>query len=456
MTVKQGSLTEVVSAYAAATSFEQIPPEVREQAKKVVFDEILCAAFGNGQPAGRLAARYALQFPALREALVIGTAIPVAAPFAALANGTAGHADEIDGAHSVGGHPGATIVHSALALAERQQTSGAAFLNAVVLAYDIGTRLIKACGGTFGLKDEHHLHADFLHAIGAAVANARLLDLDPSAYRHSAALATFQANGLCVLFQERSHLSKAFCNGQYAFAAITAALLAQAGMEGADDVIGGDHGLLDAWGAPRGVGALIDGLGREYAIMHANFKFMRAGYPIHAAVEAGLDLLRTNGIRWEDLTSIHVGMPENALQVVDNRQMHNICIQDMLSVALLHGQLDLNRSYFPEALDDQRFWQLRKIVTVSVDVDLQNDEPNGRGARVTLMTHSGRPVSRRVDAPRGHSSRGAVSWTDLSDKWRAAMPNVDVDTLITLARHLEDLDDLRTITSLLAPTSFTT
>jgi len=214
--VMKGSLSSTIAQYAAAASFDALPDAVRTRAAQIVLDEMGSACFGVRRPAGELAARYVASSGGPPESRVLGTTLRIAAPSAALANGTAGHADEIDGAHVVGGHPGATLVHAAAAIAEKQHASGAELVTAVVLGYDIGTRLIAACGGLFDMKDRLRLHSDFLHAVAAAVACGRLLGLDPDRLCHAMALATFQANGLCSLFQERRHISKAFCNGQYA------------------------------------------------------------------------------------------------------------------------------------------------------------------------------------------------------------------------------------------------
>ena len=126
-------------------------------------------------------ARYAAAIGGAAESRILGTALRAPAPYAALANGSAGHGEEVDGAHVVGGHPGATVVPAAMAMAERQDATGADLINAVVLGYDVGTRIVAACGGVFLAKQRHHLHSDFLYAVGAAAAAGRLMALDPAA-----------------------------------------------------------------------------------------------------------------------------------------------------------------------------------------------------------------------------------------------------------------------------------
>jgi 2-methylcitrate dehydratase PrpD len=446
-----GNLTLAIARYAAGTTAGALPPEVAERGRQIVMDELACAAFGQTRTPGALAARYAAAAGGAGPCRILGTTTRTTAPYAALANGTSGHADEVDGAHVVGGHPGATIVHAAAAVAGQQRATGAELLNAVVLGYEIGNRLIRACGGVFGVKSRLHLHADFLHAVGAAAAASRLLGLAPEKHCHAMALATFQANGLCALFQERRHISKSFCNGQYASAGVSAALMAAAGLEGCEDILGAADGLLAAWGLQDGGSALRDGLGTEFAVTGANFKFINAGYPIHAAVEAAMTLVIEHSISPAQIAAVDVGMPANALRVVDNRAMHNICLQDMLGAALTRGGLSLRDSPFPAILADPSFTAMRARITLAPDTDLDRDQPDGRGARVTITARGGTALTRRVDWPKGHSARGPITWEDLAGKWTQALPHADIGRLITLSRSLDQLDDVDELLRTLDP-----
>jgi 2-methylcitrate dehydratase PrpD len=435
------SITMALADYSASTSADSIPEAIRERAKKIIFDEMACARFGRRSAAGKLSAAYAQAFAGRLESRILGTNVRVSAPFAALANGAAGHGEEVDGAHVVGGHPGATLVHSAVAVAERQCSSGAELLNAVVLGYDVGVRLIAACGGTFVFQNRTHLHADFLHGIAASVSSSRLLEMSPRRICHAIAMSTFQTNGLTALFQEARHISKSFCNGQYAFAGVSAALMTSVGLEGCDDILGARDGVLEAWGGPEARAVLLGGLGSEYAVNGANFKFLNAGYPIHAAIEALIAIISENDISVEGIESVNVGMPANAMKVVNNRKMHNICVQDMLAATLIRRGHSLGDILFPALLASPQFDPIRARITVEVDPYLDREQPDGRGACVTVVLHNGQRHSRRVDHPRGHSERGDVTWKDLSEKWNDALPDWDVEGVISICQKLEHLDD---------------
>jgi 2-methylcitrate dehydratase PrpD len=434
--------TLFTAQYAVSTSYSALPNDVRERAKQVIIDEIACAFFGGRSLAGDLTARYAAQIGGNPEARIYSTGRRVSAPYAALANGAAGHGEEVDGAHVVGGHPGASIVHASVAVAERQRTIGAELINAVVLGYDVGTRAVEACGELFSVRDRFGLMSDFLFTLGAAVASGRILGLDPLRQCHAMALSTFQSNALCALYAEKRHISKSFCNGQFAFGGVSAALMAAAGLEGHEDIVGGPHGILSAWGENGRENAFTRGLGEDYAIMKANFKLLNAGYPIHSPVEAAMTLLAENDLRVEDIESVKVGMPTKTMKVVDSRDMHNICLQDMLTAAIVQGGLRLRESPFPEVLRDPAFSRLRPRVTLQGDAALDRDQPEGRGSIVAITTVGGATMSMRVDHPKGHSARGGLTWDDLYGKWREGLPDIDVDKMLSTAQRLESLDDV--------------
>ncbi|HUD94175.1 MmgE/PrpD family protein [Sphingobium sp.] len=438
-------LTAILAEYAAGTSFDKLPPEVREKAKKVIFDEMACGFFGRRSPGGKLAADYAIRVGGAPEARIYGTDRRVSAAYAAMANGTAGHGDEVDGTHVVGGHPGASIVHTCTAIGARERVSGAELINAVVLGYDVGVRIVEACGGKFIVRDSKHLTSDFFYSLGTTAAAARILKLDPARHCHALALVTFQANGLYALYSEKRHISKSFCNGQYAFAGISSADMAQIGLEGNEDIVGSSEGVLDAWGDGKHDIAVTQKLGTDYKIMGGNFKFYNAGYPIHTPIEAALTLVKENRISAEDIDAVLIGMPENAMKVVDNREMHNICVQDMVAANLARGGLRLVDYPFPEILSDPTYRRLRAAITVSVDPELQREFPNGRGARVTIVTKNGVRKALRIDNPLGHSLRGEPSWDDLGRKWRGSLADCDTDRALSIARKLDSLDDASTL-----------
>lgn len=444
-------VTGVLAKYVAQATYEQLPPEVMDRTKLVMFDELACAVLGRQLRPGSLIAEYVRRLGQVPESTVVGTTGMAPSAWAAMANGTAGHADEFDGTHVTEGHPGAVIVHGALAVGERNRCDGPRLINAVALGFDIGTRLVDAVGGASWLRESHHLHADFLHGFGAAAAAASIMNLDEVRIRYSWALTAAQATGLAAVFSERSHMSKAFANGQAAFAGVCGADLAAIGFEGSDRIFETQHGVLQAW-APDGADSILaDGLGTDYAILGSNFKLLSAGYPIHAAVEGALGLLEERNLEASQLTRIVVRMNTRAADTVDERAMPSICLQDMLSIALVFRKLGFEEAHSSTALMLPAVRDVREKISIVRDEGLDRADPRGRGAVVELETVSGGRFAKKVDYPRGHSALGGVTWEEIYAKWDNILPKLLTDRgyysfreLIKSLHELEDVSELAT------------
>lgn len=448
------SLTRDLATYVAGSGFTQLPAEVAERTKQIIFDELACGVLGRTLIAGSLIARYVSAQGGRGEATILSHAQRVPAAMAALANGTAGHADEFDGAHVTDGHPGAVIVHASLAVGETRRARGRDLITAVSLGYDVGTRIVASVGGAFALRQSHHVHSDYLHSFGAAFACGKLLRLDVDGLCHAAALASGQAGGLAVVFEERRHMSKALSTGQAAFGGVTAALLAAEGFEGHDDVFDSRHGPL-AWRKPESNHLLLQGLGQEFAVMGANFKFYSAGYPIHAPVEAALTLVSQNNITLDEISAVRVGLTTHTADTVSNRDMPSICVEDMISVALVHGNLGFEEAHSAAALSRPEVKALRPRISAHADPEMDRTQPNGRGAKVEIETRDGRRYALAIDHPRGHAHRGGVDWDALHGKWSTLLPRLigqdNFDVFFDHCRRLERIDDLAELTQLLRP-----
>lgn len=449
------TLTDALCAYAAGTDFAAVPADARERVKLILFDEWSCALVGRELSAGDLIARHVVQSGGVAESSLIGTRARLPSALAALANGTAGHANEFDGAHVTDGHPGAVVVHAATAVAEAMRSDGKALINAVALGYDIGTRMVSACGGAFDLRSRVHIHSDHLHSYGAAMACARLMGLSAHAIRHAAALTAGQAGGLATVFEERRHLSKALSTGLAASAGVTSARLAATGFEGHDNVFDSGHGPL-AWAPADPRPAMTRALGDDFAVMGSNFKFYSAGYPIHAPVEAALTLMAENQIAAADVTRVDVHLATGTADTVNNRDMPSICVQDMVALAMVAGNLDFDTAHSAAWLADPAVRALRARVQVVADPEIDRIQPRGRGGKVVLHAASGARHAKWVEHPRGHALRAPVGWDGLVAKWQDLLPRRlgarGFERFVSLCRALDMIEDIAEIMHLLEGT----
>ena len=102
-----------------------------------------------------------------------------------MVNGTAGVALEMDeGNRQGGGHASIHVMPSALAMAEAQGLGGEAFLESVIVGYEVTSRI----GGATLPKQQVHSHGTW-GTIGTAALTARLLGYDASETRQAMNMA---------------------------------------------------------------------------------------------------------------------------------------------------------------------------------------------------------------------------------------------------------------------------
>src|SRR4051812_488935 len=149
-----------LSSYIAGALKRKLPAEVEERAKVHLVCTLAAMVSGTRLLPGKRALAYIKPIRAAREAGVPGTRLVTSMLYAALGNGMCGHADESDDMHPpTRSEPGTNVIPAALALAEHYELSGNALLRAMMLGYDIGTRVILAIKQDNLLKAGHNCSA---------------------------------------------------------------------------------------------------------------------------------------------------------------------------------------------------------------------------------------------------------------------------------------------------------
>src|SRR5688500_10766001 len=216
-------------------------------------------------------------------ATVIGFGARLAAPWAALVNGTAAHAlDFDDNFDPAKAHATAVLAPAILALAEQEGASGRACLD----AYIAGLQILGRVGqGVNPVHRNRGWHATAtVGAIGAAAACARLLGLDAEKAGAAVSIATSMAGGFMSQF---GTMTKAMHAGLAAKSGVMAAGLARSGVTAGIETLDG----------PTGMNRLM--VGPDYEQLRDGLKHVEHGQTLRFETEAiGAPLLiLENGFR---------------------------------------------------------------------------------------------------------------------------------------------------------------
>jgi 2-methylcitrate dehydratase PrpD len=367
-----------------------LAPEVLHHAKRAVIDWTAAALPGARMPAASaLEAALAEELDRGAARLVLGRRASTRA--AALINGTAAHAAELDDIFREGiYHPGAPTIAAALALAQAGQASGEAFLRAVIAGYEISTRIAAAMG---------RAHYRYWHntatigTFGACVAGASVLGLDRKRTAHALATAATFAAGLQQAFRMDS-MSKPLHAGRAAEAGVTAALAARKGMTGSLDVIEGKAGFGRAMGDAPDWERSFATLGTEFNITRMTFKNHACCGHTFAAIDGALAAQAALGVAAPDIARVRIGSYRAALEVSGIESPRTpaearFSLKYVVAHALRHGSVRL-AAFGHEALAEPATRALMQRIDASIDAELDAAFPAQRAARVVLEARDGR------------------------------------------------------------------
>ncbi len=383
-------VVERFASWAQQFRAQALTPEVLHHAKRAVID--LHAAMISGAvvaPAILLEKALAEELDHGDARLALGRKATMRA--AALINGAAAHTTEVDDIYRDGiYHPGAPTIPAALALAQARGASGEQFLRAVVVGYEISTRI----GAAMGRAHYKYWHnTGTIGCFGACAAAAELLGLDAARFAHALATVTTFSAGLQQSFRMDS-MSKPLHAGRAAEAGLTAALAAREGVTGSLDVIEGQAGYGKAMSDSPDWNKALATLGREFHITRMTVKNHTCCGHTFAAIDGALALKAKMGLAANDIQRVSIGTYKAALDVAGYEEPRTAAegrfsLKYVVATALTHGSVRF-AAFEPERLDNPATRDLMRRVEVAVDPQLDAAFPAQRAARVAIEARDGR------------------------------------------------------------------
>ena len=190
------AVTVKLSTYMSEARNRPLPDVVLEKAKHHILDTFAAMISGAELQPGQAAIQFARAYGGEKVATVAGSNVLCGPIEAALANGVMAHADETDDSWPSGWHPGCNVVPAALALGEPAGISGAHFVRAVALGYDVGARMLIALRP--GVFDTHKSTHSIGGIFGSAAAAGCAASLNPQQMRWVIDYTAQQSSGIAA------------------------------------------------------------------------------------------------------------------------------------------------------------------------------------------------------------------------------------------------------------------
>ena len=349
--------TRTLSAFAAGLRFEDIPEDVRDLARDCIQDSLGISVFGAQLPWSKIVADYARRNGSGGACTILGSSEGrVSAPMAALANGAAIHAFEMDSLRkpSTGVHPGG-IVPVALAVAEEAGSDGRAVITAFVAAMEVATRVGLA---TRHSSEEMGFHAPGLTGVfGAVVAAGCLYGLNEEQMTNAFGIGGSLCSGLLEFAKsgtggmvKRLHLGRAAEGG------VLAASLARGGFEGPPTVLEGEYGFLRAFAHDARPEMLVGELGSVWETRTICFKRCACHGTAQAPIQALDDLRRAEKFDAAAVDSIVIGTSKKVLANHDIRRPADVMaaqysVPYSVALSFFRDMMDPNEVYGADLSD---------------------------------------------------------------------------------------------------------
>jgi 2-methylcitrate dehydratase PrpD len=450
------SIMETLSTYMSEAAGRALPDYVAERTKQHILDTLAAMISGSELAPGRTALQFARSYGGKEVASVVASNFLCGPIEAALTNGMLAHADETDDSHSPSqSHPGCAVVPAALATGERFGISGAHFLRAVALGYDIGPRFTVTLGGQRFEAESHWSTHSISPLFGAAAAASCAAVLNAQQMRWMLGYTAHQSSGLGAWNRDTEHVQKAFhFGGMTARSGVTSALLVQAGWTGVDDILSGKDNFFAAYNPHADPAGLIDKLGERYEVARTNVKKWPVGSPIQAALDAIEILRKQKPFEAAEVRQVSVQLATDEAAIVNNREIPDICVQHMIAVMLLDKTVTFASAHDKARLANPQTLRERAKVQLIPDPELERLMPL-RIAIVNVALADGTHLTQRVDDVRGtpeNPMTRAEIIAKAGDLIAPILGTAKSQSLIEKVFRLETVSDIRELRPLLQRT----
>jgi 2-methylcitrate dehydratase PrpD len=366
-------ITGRLARYMASARERALPEAVEIACKHRILDTFGAMVSGARMRPGVMASKYVRGLGGSAQASVVVSGLRTSAVNAALANAMCAHADETDDFEPVTkAHPGCSAVPAALAIAEKNGASGMAFIRAVALGYDMGCRLLMALGPDL-VRTTHRSAEGTAASFCALGAAASLAQFEERRMRFAISYAAQQVSGLWSWVDDEDHIEKAFdFAGMGARNGVMAVTMVEAGLTGVSDVLDGTHNLFIALSTQPKPEAMLEGLGTQFYVTETAIKTFSVGYPCQSALDAMLLLRKQHDLTPDNVQSVRVKLPTDAVGIVGNSAMPDVNCPHLVAVALLKGAVSFVDSHDVSLMQDPTVSGIRQKVTLTGDAALMD------------------------------------------------------------------------------------
>lgn len=441
-------VTRQLAGYILSSRLDDIPADVRHEARRALINYVGCALGGSHHAAADIAIRALGPFFGKGEALVLGRTERADALHAALLNGISSHVHDFDDTTPKNYmHPTSPMASALFAYASVHPMSGKDFEHAFILGFETGSRVANS---VYPAHYDAGWHITGTAGVfGAVAAVGRPMGLDEQQMVWAIGLAAAQAAGIREMF---GSMGKAFHPGRSAQSGYMAAVLAKNGFTGGEYGLEGPRGFAAVQASEYDLSKITDGLGHKFDLRENTYKPFPCGIVTHPTIDASIQLRNEHNIKPEEIEAVRLSVAPLVKDLCNKRDISRglegkFSAYHAAAIGLVRGKAGLGE-FTDEAVNDPVIKAVREKVVAEGDPVVSED-----GVRVEVTLKDGRVLTKTLEHSLGNLKR-PLSDAQLEGKFRdqaTMLSAAQVNELIRLCWNIDQVEDARHLVSLAIP-----
>jgi 2-methylcitrate dehydratase PrpD len=434
------SETRALASYVVEGRIEDVPDDVRHEARRAMLNYVGCALGGSADQAVDIAIRAMSPYSGARTANVLGRAERLDPLHASLINGISSHVYDYDDTTPKNYmHPTSPVASALAAYASANPVSGRGFMQAFILGFEAEMRIGNA---VYPAHYDVGWHITGTAGVfGAATAIGKLLGLPVQQMVWAMGLAATQAAGLREMF---GSMAKAFHPGRSAQNGYTAALLAQAGFTAGEHGIEGPRGFAAVQATDYDLSKITAGLGVDFQLRANTYKPFPCGIVNHPTIDGCIQLHHEHRIAPDAIAAVRLRVAPLVMDLCNQTNITRglqgkFSVYHGAAVGLVRGKAGI-AEYSDDTVNDPAVKRVRERATAVGDPSITEDQ-----AHIEVELVTGEKISRFVEQSLGNIHRPMTD-RQLEEKFRdqavLALPATQVEKLIGLCWRIDELGEM--------------
>jgi 2-methylcitrate dehydratase len=417
------SISRIIAEFAVGLTYEQLPVEVVNEAKRYLYDSIGCAYGAHHTKDVAIMRDIYREMGGREEATLIGFGDKIPAVNATLVNSLMVRALDFNDIYwkEDPSHP-SDIIPAALAVGEMVNASMKDVIVAIVLAYEFEQRLCEFAKP--GVRERKWHHATLTQFVSPVVAG-KLLGLTVDQMVNAIGINGAHNHTIGCPTAGKLTMMKNTVDPMAVQTGVFAALMAQRGYTGTEAVFEGKEGFMDVFGPDWDLDALVGHLGDRYKILECSMKAFPTEALTHTHITCAIKVVSEHDIHPDQIEQVTITTIARACDILfdphkyrpESRETADHSLPYCIAAALVDRKITTN-SFSDETMKDPRIWNVIDKIKGEASVEFEAMFPAKQPSKVVVRLTDGREFSEYLEYPKG-DPREPMTIEDLDNKFDA-------------------------------------